>query len=174
MINFFEHLLISESPIVKASLSQSKLLSHKGKSSWYNYINRILDFGNIVPNDMVKIEDTLKKMYNEKWQMERISSLKEGKLGILAMCKKEFALSPYLESKIFLPYKRALAKFRTSSHTLPVEIDRYSNIPRSARVCIFGCNSVGDEAHYLLECKNPGIREIYLPYVNNFFFLRTS
>ena len=118
---------------------------------------------------MVKIEDTLKKMYKEKWQMERISSLKEGKLGILAGCKKEFAPSPYLESKIFSPYKRALAKFRTSSHTLPVEVDRYSNIPRSARVCILGCNSVGDEAHYLLECKNPGIREIYLPYVNKFF-----
>ena len=128
-----------------------------------------MDFGNIVPNDMVKIEDTLKKMYKEKWQIERISSLKEGKLGILAMCKKEFALSPYLESKIFFPYKRTLAKFRTSSHTLPVEIDRYSNVPRSARVCILGCNSVGDEAHYLLECKNPGIREIYLPYVNRLF-----
>ena len=62
-----------------------------------------------------------------------------------------------------------MAKFRTSSHTLPVEVDRYSNIPRSARVCIFGCNSVGDEAHYLLECKNPAIRDIYLPYVNRFF-----
>ena len=102
-------------------------------------------------------------------ERERLSSLNEGKLGILASCKKEFALSPYLKRTIFPFYKRALAKFRTSAHKLPIEIDRYSNVPRYARVCIFGCDKIGDEAHYLLECINPGIREVYLPFVNKIF-----
>ena len=168
MLSFFEHISVSESPLVKASLSESKFLSIKGKSSWFNSIERILDFGGLGPN-MGQVEETFKKIYKDKWERERLSSLNEGKLGILARCKKEFALSPYLESTMFPSYKRALAKFRTSAHKLPIEIERYSNTPRSARVCIFGCDAIGDEAHYLLECKNPGIREVYLPYVNKIF-----
>ena len=166
MLSFFEHISVSESPIVKASLSESRFLSIKGKSSWYNSIERILDFGGLDPNYMGQVEGTFKKIYKAK---ERLSSLNEGKLGILARCKKEFALSPYLGSTMFPSYKSALAKFRTSAHKLPIEIERYSNVPRSARVCIFGCDAIGDEAHYLLECKNPGIREVYLPYVNKIF-----
>ena len=96
-------------------------------------------------------------------------SLEEGKLGILAKCKKEFAVSPYLESNIFTSYKRAIAKFRTSAHKFPIEVDRYSNIPRESRVCIFCCNTVGDEGHYLFDCMNPGIRDIYLPFLNRLF-----
>ena len=107
--------------------------------------------------------------YKESWKRERECSLKEGKLGILAQCKEEFSPSIYLKSNIFPAYKRALAKFRTSAHKLPIEIDRYLKLPRESRVCILGCNAVGDEAHYLTACKNPGIRGIYSPLLDKLF-----
>ena len=93
------------------------------------------------------MEKILRQKYNEKWQQERVCSLEEGKLGILAKCKKKFAVSSYLESNIFTSYKRAIAKFCVSAHKFPIEVDRYSDIPRESRVCIFGCNTVGDEGH---------------------------
>ena len=101
------------------------------------------------------MEQVFINKYKDKWQQERAQSIQEGKLGILAKCKNKFAPSPYLESDIFASYKMALTKFRISAHRFPIEVDRYSKIPREARVCVFGCNAIG------------GMREVYIPLLNN-------
>ena len=97
----------------------------------------------------------------------------EGKLGILAKCKMDFNLAPYLQGKAYPTYKSALAKFRTSSHSLPIERERYTNTRRAERMCSLGCDSIGDEAHYLLECKHPSIIEVSKPLLKK-SFLRDS
>ena len=53
-----------------------------------------------------------------------------------------------------LPEKHtvSLLKFRTSNHRLPVEVGRYSNIPRHSRLCPF-CLTTGNEFHFLFLCK---------------------
>ena len=162
---------MSESPIIKSALFESEILASQGINSWYNGIKRICDFGNITTDTIgtVCMERVFREKYKETWIKERECSLKEGKLGILVQCKKEFSPSSYLKGNIFPGYKRALAKFRTSAHKLPIEVERYQQLPREARVCILGCNAVGDEAHYLTACKNPGIRGIYLPLLDKLF-----
>ena len=171
MCKFFEHLSMSESPIIKSALFESEILASQGINSWYNGIKRICDFGNITTDTIgtVCMERVFREKYKETWIKERECSLKEGKLGILVQCKKEFSPSSYLKGNIFPGYKRALAKFRTSAHKLPIEVERYQQLPREARVCLLGCNAVGDEAHYLTACKNPGIRGIYLPLLDKLF-----
>ena len=143
-------------------MSQSKILSGQGKNSWFNVIKRICDFGNITFDNIgaVNLEKIFRDIFKVNWKKERDNSLTEGKLGLLAQCKSDFNRSPYLFSKIFPSYKRALAKFRVSAHQLPIEADRYLNIPRSARVCLLGCDAIGNEQHYLMDCKHPGIKEI--------------
>ena len=48
---------------------------------------------------------------------------------------------------------RALIKFRTGNHKLPIETGRYKKIPIENRKCRF-CNTLGDEFHYVMECKH--------------------
>ena len=67
--------------------------------------------------------------------------------------KTKFEFEEYLN---VLEYKNAvlLCRFRTCNTKLPIETDRWLNIPRHDRVCIL-CNNrnIGDEYHYLFECQ---------------------
>jgi len=40
-------------------------------------------------------------------------------------------------------------------------------IPRNDKVCSLGCNVVGDEVHYLLECEHPAMKEVDTPFLNS-------
>ena len=80
------------------------------------------------------------------------------------MFKEEFVLEKYL---VKLPdrYRISLCKLRTSSHCLAIEQGRYRNIQRNERLCEF-CNVIGDEFHFLFECKHDKLvelRSIYIP-----------
>ena len=103
----------------------------------------------------------LKSSFLEKWKSEKESLLVEGKLGVLARCKESFSISHYLASNLYPDYKRAVAKVRVSAHKLPIEIERYVKTPRANRVCSLGCNVLGDEVHFLLECEHLIIKEVY-------------
>ena len=163
--------MVSESPIVKAAFEESKLLSDAGINSWYNVIKRICKFGNISQDDMetCDFENIFKNMFLLNWVKEKDLSAIEGKLGILAKCKMDFNFAQYLQGKAYPTYKSALAKFRTSSHSLPIERERYTNTLRAERMCSLGCDSIGDETHYLLECKHPSIIEVSKPLLKKLF-----
>ena len=62
----------------------------------------------------------------------------------------------------------SLMKFRTANHRLPIEIGRYTNTIRAARICPF-CSSVGDEYHYVMYCPKFNTarqRYIHTQYIN--------
>ena len=85
---------------------------------------------------------TLIQNFVRKWESEKECFHTEGKLGILSQCKDSFSMSDYLSSDIYPVYKRALAKFRVSSHKLPIEVERYAKTPKDKRLCILGCNEI--------------------------------
>ena len=65
-------------------------------------------------------------------------------------------------------HRRALSKFRCSSHILAIEKGRHNKIDYNDRLCKYckrnGINKVEDEYHVLLECsKYTMIRERLLP-----------
>ena len=123
MCKFYNHIMVSESPIVKAAFEESKLLSDAGINSWYNVIKRICKYGNISQDDMetCDFENIFKNMFLSNWVKEKDLSAIEGKLGVFAKCKIGFNFAQYLQGKAYPTYKSALAKFRTSSHSLPIE-----------------------------------------------------
>ena len=162
------HLSNTSSPILKAALNHSKVLAELDVNSWFKIMNRILDFGeiNFQNIDNCDIDTKLKEIFVRKWESEKEWFHTEGKLGILSQCKDSFSMSDYLSSDIYPVYKRALAKFRVSAHKLPIEVERYAKTPKDKRLCILGCNEIGDEQHYLFECGHPGISEIYVPVIS--------
>ena len=50
--------------------------------------------------------------------------------------------------------RKAMAKFRTSCHSLKIETGRHAKppMPRNQRLCT-SCNVVEDELHFLITCK---------------------
>ena len=51
--------------------------------------------------------------------------------------------------------RQLLCKFRTCTHRLPIEIDRWQGIERKNRTCnICNKNEIGDEFHYILQCPS--------------------
>ena len=41
-------------------------------------------------------------------------------------------------------------------------------------MCILGCNAVGDEQHYLIDCLHLGIRELIFPLLSKINLLRNG
>ena len=61
------------------------------------------------------------------------------------------------------PSRKALVRFRISSHQLRIETGTYEKIPRNERICYFcTSNKIEDENHFLLDCKAYSqIRDIF-------------
>ena len=56
-------------------------------------------------------------------------------------------------NKLPFKYRKALTKFWTSNHNLPVEKGRHLGIDRNKRICeLCQSGSIGDEFHYLFIC----------------------
>ena len=72
-------------------------------------------------------------------------------------------MSRYLLKNINPSYRAAITKIRLSAHKFPIETERYIGIPRGDRVCPLGCQTIGDEYHYLLACSHPSIDKAFTP-----------
>ena len=67
--------------------------------------------------------------------------------------KTDFKIESYiteLQPRLYI----TLSRFRTTNNRLPMERGRLENVDRLQRFCnLFTGNVLGDEFHYLLECK---------------------
>ena len=102
------------------------------------------------------IKRVLHQRAESNWQnlYDKTKGLQRTKLDLFYKTNTEFGLSVYLSSPLSFKERRALTKFRTSSHNLPIETNRYEGIDdRNHRLCPLCNEAVGDEAHYLTECS---------------------
>ena len=81
--------------------------------------------------------------------------------------KKSFGFENYLTQ---LPFKlrKFMIKFRTRNNKLPVEIGRWNKVPLNQRLCKLCSTDIGDEFHYLLNCKS--IHEIRKKYLKRYYY----
>ena len=79
----------------------------------------------------------------------------------------EYKIQPHLEKTMPWRRRRELSRFRTSSHCLRVEMDRYlpHHPPRNTRTCRL-CNdeAVEDEHHMVFECCHPTLVQLRQDY----------
>ena len=86
-----------------------------------------------------------------------------GWTGPEAVCAATYEAAPYLRAT--MPRRRltALARFRTGSHRLRVETDRYlpsrpAREARTCRLCDSGC--VEDEHHVIFGCQHAALQDL--------------
>ena len=152
---------------MKAALQTSANLSIRNSNSWFSVFTRILKFLDIehilytadpqeVSLQVRKVKHALKKKAEQHWfeTHRKVSTAERTKLDLFCHVKKMIGLSHHLVYPLTFKERRAISKFRTSAHNLPVETGRYLGIKdRSQRLCPFCNKGVGDEIHYVTECK---------------------
>ena len=107
---------------------------------------RILD----TSRDISLIKSRSRDQYVQEWTENKNNSRKA---LFYNMFKSKFQLEHYLDA---LPYKKriSLSRFRLSNHHLPIEKGRWEGTDRANRFCpLCTGNTMGDEFHYLFECK---------------------
>ena len=118
---------------------------------WYNQCLEHIRFYQCITWLVSFIKLRLKDQFQQAWH----SSLENSSKALnYKLFKDIFETDDYLEipEKIF---SVEMCRFRITNHKLPIEQGRRNNIGRSNRLCI-GCNNndIGDEFHYIFECKN--------------------
>ena len=177
MIKYLIHVKNTNSPILKAAFETSIQLSDKGYNSWFNSMSKLLKFVNLekllarsdneIRGEVATMKSSLREIYDNVWFRERGELFENSKLDFLVSLKENLCMSPYLLKCSIPSFRSAITKIRTSAHKLPVETGRYKNVPRENRLCPFGCNVVGNESHYMFECKHPIIENTYTPIIKD-------
>ena len=166
MVSFWTHLNNSKSPILRAALQTSANLSTaKNCRSWFSYLVRILrtlDMEHILyTSDIQEVNNKLRSLKRtihlkalHHWNtMHNKKSTERTKLEVFCRVKTKPDLSQHLVCPLSFKERRAMSKFRTSTHNLPVETFRYKGIDdRAQRLCPLCNQGIGDEPHYLIEC----------------------
>ena len=176
MIKYLFHLISTNSPILSAAFETNIQLSHAGVNTWFKSMLKLLTFTNlehlIYTTDSTEValklngaQKLLREKYDKVWLKEKEELLLNSKLDFLVSLKEKFELSPHLICSI-PPFRSAITKIRVSAHKFPIETGRYLGRPREDRLCPFGCKVLGNECHYLFQCRHPLIEKVYTPILN--------
>lgn len=158
---------IEKSTFVYKAYLDSEKLSNSGNFSWalsVTYLCKLLNCTDIMSkiNSMSKTQfnaychKLLENEYLDYWRKKVfVDKIDESgnKLRTYRIFKKDFKLENYTMMKS-RTLKKSLAQFRCANHRLEIELGRRLDIPRDKRYCLI-CDQaeVGDEMHYLLNCK---------------------
>ena len=90
------------------------------------------------------------------------------KLSLYKLFKDNRKEELYLSLNIPRRLRTNLARFRTSSHCLEIEIGRHYNLAREDRLCklcgTYNIIAIEDEYHVLFHCPSyKHLREVYIP-----------
>ena len=65
--------------------------------------------------------------------------------------------------------RQAITKIRISAHKFPFETGRFENKTQTNRICPLCCEGIGNELHYLIECKNKAITKTRSEFLKLFY-----
>ena len=118
----------------------------------------------------IVVSSQLENQYQQEWDFEVHRNRKCTSYRIF---KDELSFESYLIKLNFID-RRALCKFRTGSHTLPVAKSRYvaggGGVDVKCKLCT--SNDVCDEFHVLFICKHFEVQRI--KYLNKKYFVKPS
>lgn len=110
-------------------------------------------------------EQRLKDQHIQNWSA-RCSST--SKLCHFVKFKTNYVVEKYICDIDNAKFRRQLARFRLSAHSLMIETGRYYGIPRDYRHCPYCEGCVEDEVHFLLVC--PLYSDIREKYIDNSYY----
>ena len=98
-----------------------------------------------------KVQRHLLANHSNTWQENKSST---SKLCYYNLMKQDIKCEEYVKSRFITRQSRAvIAKLRSGTYPIAVELGRYRNIPKENRICK-SCQSgsIEDEQHFLLKC----------------------
>lgn len=150
---------------VKCCYMMLKRLDETGKSTWASSVKQLLfkyGFGVVwleqgAGNSLAFLNEfkvRIKDCFSQEWYRQIHDS---SKLSIYCTFKSLLEPEKYLKCVTVWDYRKAMARFRCSSHRLTIERGRYDGILMENRLCTF-CENMGitvieDEFHFLLCCS---------------------
>ena len=150
-----------DNSIVKNAFYESMRLSDIGYNTWVSKVRELarvynldissFDFSNRTKN---LIKKTVKQKFILDWKTKLSRIDKYPILRTYSLFKFDFSIEPYLIHVRNSKFRNAMAKFRSSSHTLEIEKGRHMKpkTPLELRLCK-ECNVLENEIHFLLYCK---------------------
>ena len=95
-----------------------------------------------------------RKHHIKEWQASLNDVKAHPILKTYNFIKTRYGTEPYLYKVKNFKYRTAIAKLRTSSHSLEIERGRYTKpkTPAHQRLCSM-CKTVEDEFHFIMECE---------------------
>ena len=141
------------SNILKVAYTTSENLKTQ---SWVKKASKILNFIITDPRKRSNysrkyIINLLRPKFEEQWKEKMLF---ERKLRSYVLFKTKFEYEEYLNLKN-VRARKAIARIRTSAHSLAIETGRYSRpvIPADRRFCRYCPEEVENEIHFMLFCK---------------------
>ena len=95
----------------------------------------------------------LKLNFCNQWLSEVTSVFKFPRLRTYRLFKSTHYFEPYLSLVKIDKHRKALARFRCSSHHLAIESGRWSMVPVVDRLCVI-CGVLDDEFHFFSNCQS--------------------
>ena len=136
---------MADSRYVRKRYNMLKVLYDYGKTNWVSNVRRLLqsnDFGYVWTNQSVTnphsfisvFTQRLKDQFIQIWNTEVADN---SKLISYKDFKTDFEHKRYLNCLQIRCFRHALAKIRSCSHNLEIEVGRHSGCPRAERICKF-------------------------------------
>ena len=102
-----------------------------------------------------------KDQYMQRWHAECSTNVK---LNHYCMFKTNFHVEKYTYAFDIDKYRKCLANFRSSSHSLMIEKGRHIGIDREHRSCFYCETVLENEFHFMIVCQlYDDIRLVYIP-----------
>ena len=159
MIEFWSHIKETESEITQDTLKLANKIHNEGNTSWLTSIVKIAEIvginQDILGESKKHIDQPLTKQLKKMWYSNN-EKYSQGKLKLYTSFKEHPGFENYLnESNPKLC--QAITKIRISAHNFPTETDHFENKNQTNRICPLCCEGIGNELHYLIECKNKAV-----------------
>ena len=145
MLCYWANILNSKHDKICKLLYNTALSLHKDNTCtfpWISFVKQTLDelglseyFMNQNVGNINHFKATVKKRLQDQYQQDWNGTVdNSSKCLVYRMYKAEYCFEDYLD---ILPCNlgKALCKFRTMNHSLPIEKGRYFNIDRNERLC---------------------------------------
>ena len=141
--------------LLKYAVDENVVMADNCKTSWWSCVNELCKATGAKPESSSQVTSELRSSFVNNWK-GTINRASDNKLRSYAKIKQHFVMENYLTHIPNQNYRKALARLRTSSHTLKIETGRYTRpkTPPEDRICPH-CNShaVEDEQHFLIKCS---------------------
>lgn len=160
VIGFWGHILDSNQQSLLHHL-YSLMISSSKTSPWLQFIKQLLSlvgFEHVWKNQFTFNANKLQFAIQQKIMNEYVlfwknkKSEKCSRLEFYSLITERYTIQAYLIYISNINHRKALAKLRTSTHSLKIETGRHRGILRENRLCNT-CKVIEDELHFLDNCK---------------------